>query len=200
MSQRAACHVLHALICLMSFCTYIKNMMKTHRVCKEVIDACLVGAGLQPHFWVPPACVWVCQRQPVLVWLLSSQRYHLQLFVLCLLVIVYWNNAIIPSASCCAFPNGLLRFLVLIISSLNFRIGDSLCSSRITWAQNTSLLASRSEGRMWNLSVPGGGREGKFRIMCRTIKMLLTGNLKQWRVLLFLQIHELKTAANDGKC
>lgn len=24
-----------------------------------------------------------------------------------------------------------------------------------------------------------GGREGKFRITCKTIKMLLTGNLKQ---------------------
>lgn len=159
-----------------------------------------VVAGLQPHFLVPPACVWVRQRQPVLVWLPSSWRYHLQLFVLCLLVIVYWNNVIIPSASCCTFPNGLLRFLAFISSSLNFRIGVSLCGSSSIWAQNTSLFASRSEGRMWKLSVRGGGREGRFRIMCKTIKMLLTGNLKQWRVLLFLQIHELKTAANDGKC
>lgn len=67
-------------------------------------------------------------------------------------------------------------------------------------AQNPSLFASRSGGRMWNLRVWGGGREGEFGIMCKTIKLLLTGNLKQWRVLLFLQIHELKTAANDGKC
>lgn len=94
---------------------------------------------------------------------------------------------------------GLLGFLALVKFSLNFRVRASLCSRSIR-AQNPSLFASRSGGRMWNLHVWGGGREGKFGIMCKTIKMLLTGNLKQWRVLLFLQIHELKTAANDGKC
>lgn len=137
-----------------------------------------------------PACVWVPQRKPILIWRLSSRRYHLQLFVLCLLVIVYSNSMITPSASCCTFPNGLLRFLACFSSTPNFRI--SLCGSRSIWAQNASLFASRSEGRMWNHSVLGGGKEGKFRIMCKTIKMLLTGNLKQWRVLLFLQIHKLK--------
>lgn len=148
-----------------------------------------------------PSSLWlVPQRPPLFLWLPSSPRYHLQLFVLCLLAIVYWNNAITPSASCCTFPNGLLRFPAPVSSSLNFRIGDSFCGSRSVWAQNTSLFARRSGGRMCNLSVRGGGREWKFRIMCKTIKMLLTGNLKQWRVLLFLQIHELKTAANDGKC
>lgn len=165
-------------------------------VCKGFIDASLVGAGLQPHFLVPPAYAWVLQRQPVLVWLLSSWRYHLQLFVLCLLVIVYWNNVIIPSAFWCTFPNSHLRFPAVTCSSVNFQSRVYLCGSRNTWAQNTSLFASRSEGRLWNLSV----LKRKFRIMCKTIKMLLTGNLKQWRVLLFLQIHELKTAANDGKC
>lgn len=123
-------HVLHALICYMNFCTYVKNAMKVHRACKGFIDACPVGAGLQPHFRVSPARVWVPQRQALWGWLQSSGRYHLQLFVLCLLVIVYWNNVITPSASCCTFPNGLLRFLGLISSSLNFQIRDSLCGSK----------------------------------------------------------------------
>lgn len=103
----------------------------------------------------------------------------------------------------CILPdlcNGPLGFLALVRFSLNFRVRAGLCGSRSTRAQDPSLFASRPGGRMWNLHVRGGGREGKFGIMCKTIKMLLTGNLKQWRVLLFLQIHELKTAANDGKC
>lgn len=96
--------------------------------------------------------------------------------------------------------NGPLGFVALVRFSLNFWVRAGLCGSRSTGAQNPSLFACRPGGRMWNLHVRGGGREGKFGIMCKTIKMLLTGNLKQWRVLLFLQIHELKTAANDGKC
>lgn len=58
----------------------------------------------------PSSLCLVCQRQPVLVWLLSSPRYHLQLFVLCLLLVVCWNNVIVPPASRRSFARAFLDF------------------------------------------------------------------------------------------
>lgn len=63
----------------------------------------------------PSSLCLASQRQPVLVWLLSSPRYHLQLFVLCLLLVVDWNNVIVPPR---ILPD--LGFLALVGFSLNF--------------------------------------------------------------------------------
>lgn len=146
--------------------------------------------GALTPFPGPSSPSLACQSQPGLVWLLSSPRYHLQLCVLCLLLAEGWDTLVVSPPELC---EGFLGLLALVGFPLNFWV-------RAAGAQNPSLSASSSGGRTWDLHVWGGGREGKFGIMCKTIKMLLTGNLKQWRVLLFLQIHELKTAANDGKC
>lgn len=136
---------------------------------------CLPGwrRALTP-FPGPSSLCLACQRQPVLVWLLSSPRYHLQLFVLCLLLIVYWGGVIIA-----LHPAGpwqrLLGFPALLRLSLNLGVRAPLGGCRSTWAQNPSVFASRSGGRMWNLHVWGGGRDESLGLCVKLLKCYWLG-------------------------
>lgn len=106
-------------------------------------------------------------------------KAHLQLVLLCLLAVVQQNGAIPPAA-----PFWAARWALWPSQQPSLKL----------WVADRP-SAGGSEGRVWDWGK--GGRPGT---VCAAIKALLTGNLKQWRVLLFLQIHKLKTAANDGKC
>lgn len=71
---------------------------------RDVAGGSAVGScGALTPFPCPSSLCLPCQRQPAPVWLLSSPRYHLQLCVLCLLLAVYGNSAIIAPASCRTF-------------------------------------------------------------------------------------------------
>lgn len=124
--------VLHALVCWVDFCTRVRGAMEIRGVWEGFAVALPAWRRAVTPFPGPHSLCLPCQRQPGLVWLLSSPRYHLQLLVLCLLLIVYWNNVIIPLCILPDLCNGPLGFLALVRFSLNFRVRAGLCGSRNT--------------------------------------------------------------------
>lgn len=96
--------LLHALLCWVDGCWVRgRGAMRTRDVSPGFAVACPAGAGLWPHFLVPPACACPVRGSLFQFWLLSSPRYHPQLCVLCLLLAVCRNNMIIAPVSCRPF-------------------------------------------------------------------------------------------------
>lgn len=174
--NEATRHVLHALICQMNFCTSIKNVMKIHRVCKGFIDARLVDAGLQSHFPVSSLCLG------------SSEEAHFNLAPV--------QQKVSPTTFCSlSSSNCLLEqrdyslCIPLYLSKWPSQISSlyqffSELLNQPVWQQKHTRTKCKficQQVRRQNVKTVcwEGGKEGKFRIMCKTIKMLLTGNLKQ---------------------